>query len=53
MLPQQETSSIVVITLAPDQLKGTETKIKIGLKVDGKIISTHTTTFMAPEGGSS
>jgi cytochrome c oxidase accessory protein FixG len=53
MLPQEEASSIIVITLAPDQLKGTETKVKVGLKVDGKIISTHTTLFLAPQGGHS
>lgn len=48
LLPQQEATTVVVITLPPDQLKGKETKIKVGLKVDGKLVDTQTTTFLAP-----
>jgi len=52
MLPQEKASSIVVITLAPDQLKGAETKIKVGLRVDGKLIDSQSINFLAPGEGS-
>ncbi len=52
MHPQEEAESIIVITLPRDQLTGTETKLKLGLVVDGKRINTTTTTFLAPGGGS-
>ncbi|WFB36047.1 cytochrome c oxidase accessory protein CcoG [Kiritimatiellota bacterium B12222] len=48
LLPQEETSTILVVTLSPDQLRGKETKVKIGLRADGKIVDTQTTTFLSP-----
>ncbi len=52
MEPQEEANTIVVITLPPDQLRGKETKVKLGLMVDGKVVDTHSTSFLAPGGGS-
>ncbi|MDF3131012.1 cytochrome c oxidase accessory protein CcoG [Kiritimatiellaeota bacterium B1221] len=52
MNPQEEANTIVVITLAPDQLRGKETRVTLGLMVDEKVVDTHTTNFLAPGGGS-
>lgn len=51
--PQQETKTIVVVTLEPDALEGKETPVKIGLFDGERLLDTVTSTFLAPGPGES
>jgi cytochrome c oxidase accessory protein FixG len=47
--PQDQTQTTLVMTLPPESLDGERTKVKLGLRVDGKIMDTFNLDFQAPK----
>ena len=51
LAPQEETKTIVVVTLGPEELDGKETNVKIGLFDGDHKLDVVDATFLAPEQG--
>ena len=51
MAPQEETKTIVVVTLEPEELEGKETPVKIGLFDGDRKLDIVTATFLVPAPG--
>jgi polyferredoxin len=47
--PQEQMKTIMVLTLPADQITGEKTRVKLGYKVDGKIIDTFRLEFPGPK----